>query len=141
LTTDLLQRLEDDVAILGGEELTTLICHRKQRRKYLDIVVPEKRYMEGTMDAGFVKLSFNGKELWLDKDCQDDTIYGINKPAIRKFEVAAMEMASHDGSDQFLRLTNQDGYQAYWRHYCNFGTSGRTIHGKIVNLAKPSGVS
>lgn len=141
LTSDLLQRLIDDVAILGGEEPDTLITHPNQRRKYLDIVVPQKRYMDGDMDSGFTRVEFNGKELWLDKDCQPDTVYGLKKSALRKFEVLPLQMGSHDGSDKFLRLSNFDVFQAYWRHYCNFGTGKRNLHGKIVNLAKPSGLS
>jgi hypothetical protein len=141
LTSDLLQRLIDDVAVLSGEEPDKLIMHRKQRRKYLDIVVPQKRYMDGKMDSGFEKLQFNGMELWLDKDCQDNTVYAIKLDKIRKFELAGLEMGKHDGSDSFLRKINQDAFQAYWRHYCNFGTSKRNAHGKITNLAKPAGVS
>lgn len=105
LTSDLLQRLLDDVMVLGGDTPDTLIMHQKQRRKYLDLVIPQKRYMEQSMDAGFQKLSFNGIDLWLDVDCQDDRVYAINKKLIEKFEVAPLEMGSHDGSDKFLRAT------------------------------------
>lgn len=141
LTSDLLQRLLDDVMILGGEDPDTLIMHPKQRRKYLDLVVPQKRYQSDSMDTGFRKLSFNGIELWLDIDCQDDTVYAIKKRLIRKYEVDPLSMGTHDGSDRFLRKINADVFQAYWRHYCNFGTSKRNAHGKLTNLAKPSGVS
>lgn len=141
LTSDLLQRLIDDVGILSGEDPDMLIMHRKQRRKYLDIVVPQKRYMDGSMDAGFSKLSFNGMDLFLDKDCQSDTVYALNKGKLRKFELEALGMGRHEGSDSFLRLVNQDVFQAYWRHYCNIGTSSRIHHGKLVSLAVPSGVS
>lgn len=141
LTSDLLQRLLDDVATLSGEEPDRIIMHKLQRRKYLDIVVPEKRYMDGQLDAGFKKLSFNGTELWLDKDCQTDTVYAISLADICKFELKPIHMGSHDGSDEFLRAANFDKFQAYWRHYCNFGTVARHKHGKIVSLAKPSGVS
>lgn len=140
LTSDLLQRLLDDVTLLSGEEPDLIIMHPKQRRKYLDIVVPEKRYMDQNLDAGHAKLSFNGKDLFLDKDCQVATVYAVNKKLLRKFEVAPMEMARHEGSDQFLRLSGQDAYQAYWRHYANFGTSNRIAHGKIVSLASPNGI-
>lgn len=141
LTSDLLQRLLDDVMVLGGDSPDTLIMHPKQRRKYLDIVVPEKRYMDQNLDAGFQKLSFNGIELWLDVDCQDDTVYAITKKHIQKYEVAPLQMGSHDGSDEFLRIANADQFQAYWRHYYNMGTGKRNALGKIVSLAKPSGVS
>ncbi len=141
LTSDLIQRLLDDIRVLGGEEPDTLICHPLQRRKYLDIVVPQKRYADGAMDTGFKKLEFNGMELWLDPDCQSDTLYAIKKGMLRKFEVEAIGMGTHDGSDRFLRLSNFDMFQAYWRHYANFGTSKRTAHGKIRNLAVPTGVA
>lgn len=143
LTSDLLQRLIDDVAILDpdGQEPDLMIMHRRQRRKYLDIIVPQKRYMDGEMDAGFKKLSFNGVEFFLDKDCQTDTVYALRKDKIRKFELEALGMGKHEGSDTFLRVINQDVFQAYWRHYCNVGTSSRLSHGKIVSLGVPTGVS
>lgn len=143
LTSDLLQRLIDDVGILDpdGEEPDMLIMHRRQRRKYLDLVVPQKRYADGDMDTGFKKLSFNGMGLYLDKDCQVDTVYALRKDKIRKFELEPLGMGRQEGSDVFLRLVNQDVFQAYWRHYGNFGTSSRLSHGKLTNLAVPTGVS
>lgn len=141
LSSDLLQRLIDDVAVSCGKEPDTLIMHRAQRRKYLDIVVPQKRYADGAMDSGFTKLEFNGKELILDDDCQADTVYAINKGLIEKFELKALAMGAHDGSDVFLRLANYDVFQAYWRHYCNFGTRQRNAHGKIVGLAVPTSLT
>lgn len=143
LTSDLLQRLLDDVGTMSpdGEEPDTIIMHRLQRRKYLDLVVPQKRYADGNMDTGFVKLSFNGHEMLLDKDCQTDTVYAIKKDKIRKFELEPIGMGKHEDSGQFLRAINQDVYQAFWRHYANFGTSSRLSHGKIVSLAVPTGIS
>lgn len=141
LTSDLLQRLVDDVETLSGEMPDLLVAHPKQRRKYLDIVVPQKRYQDQNLDAGFNKLSFNGMDFFLDIDCQDDTVYALNKKMIRKFEVEPMGMGTHEGSDRFLRTTNKDVFQAYWRHYCNFGAARRNCHGKLVSLAKPTGVA
>jgi hypothetical protein len=141
LTSDLLQRLLDDVMVLSGDEPDLILMHQRQRRKYLDIVVPQKRYQDGSMDAGFSKLSFNGKDLVLDVDCQTDTVYAIAKKYVRKFELGALGMGRHEGSDTFLRQINADSFQAYWRWYCNFGTSKRNAHGKISGLATPSGVS
>jgi hypothetical protein len=93
------------------------------------------------MDSGFKKLEFNGTELWLDNDCQADTVYAINKKYIRKFEVTPLEMGTHGDSSEFLRKANYDAFQAYWRWYVNFGTSKRTAHGKISGLATPTGLS
>lgn len=138
LTSDLLQRLIDGVEIASGEKPDTIIMHQAQRRKYLDIVVPQKRYNDQKLDAGHSELSFNGLSLMLDNDCQTDTVYALAKTKIQKYELAPMEMGTHDGSDVFLRLSRQDVFQAYWRHYCNFGTDNRARHGKIIGLAVPS---
>jgi hypothetical protein len=141
LTSDLLQRLEDDVNVLSGDTADFFVTHTKQRRKYLDLVTPEKRFMDGKMDAGFTKLSFNGKDFFLDNDCQTDTVYLLKRDKLRKFELEPISMAGFDGSDKYLRISNQDAYQTYWKHYCNFGTSKRNCHGKITGLAVPSGIS
>ncbi len=141
LTSDLLQRLEDDVATLGGEDPDTLITHKIQRRKYLDLVIPEKRFNDLSLDAGFSKLKFNGKEFWLDVDCQRDQVYAIKRSRIYKFEVAPMAMGGLDDSGTWLRASNFDKFQAYWRQYINLGTDKRNAHGKIVALAVPSGIA
>lgn len=141
LTSDIMQRLDDDILTLGGESADTYIMHPKQRRKYLDIVIPEKRFQDLKLDAGFSKLSFNGKELWLDVDCQDSVLYMIKKSLIEKYEVAPLALGSHDGSDNFLRIAGSDQFEAYWRCYMNFGSPKRNAHGKIVSLAKPNGIS
>lgn len=140
LTSDILQRLLDDVETLGGEESDLIITHHKQRRKYLDLVVPQKRYQTGKLDTGHTEVTFNGRRMLLDKDCQIDTLYAVKKSMLRKFELAPMAMGGHDGSDKFLRTSNKDVFQAYWRHYCNFGTSKRNAHGKLIGLATPSGI-
>lgn len=141
LTSDLLQRLEDDVATLGGEDPDTIISHKLQRRKYLDIVVPEKRFNNLEMDAGFSKLKFNGKEFWLDVDCQRDQVYALKRSRIYRFEVAPMAMGGLDDSGTWLRASNFDKFQAYWRQYVNIGTDKRNAHGKIVSLAVPNGIA
>lgn len=141
LTSDLLQRLLDDIEVLGGEAPDLILAHHKQRRKYLDLVVPQKRYQDGAMDTGFSKLSFNGFDLMLDPDCQDSAVYAINKKHIQKYEVSPLKMGGLDGSDTFLRTTGYDLFEAYWRTYVNFGTDKRNSHGKIVNLLKGNGVS
>jgi hypothetical protein len=141
LTSDMLQRLLDDVDALSGEEPDTIIMNKKQRRKYLDIVAPEKRYMDQKLDAGHSKLSFNGIDLFLDKDCQDDTVYAINRKHIHKYEVSPLKMGGVGDAPEWLRATGYDKYEAFWRQYINYGTDRRNCHGKIVSLARPSGIS
>lgn len=141
LTSDLLQRLLDDVRILGGETPDLILMHNLQRRKYLDIVVPQKRFSDMSLDAGYSKLSFNGTDLMLDEDCQTDTVYAVNRKFLQKFEVLGLSLGKYDGSDTYLRLSNQDVYQTFWKAYFNWGTGKRNAHGKIVSLLTPSGIA
>ncbi len=141
LTSDMLQRLLDDVDALSGEEPDTIIMNKKQRRKYLDIVAPEKRYMDQKLDAGHSKLSFNGIDLFLDKDCQIDTVYAVNKKHLHQFSVAPLKMGGVGDAPEWLRSAGYDLFETYWREYCNFGTDRRNAHGKIVSLAVPSGIA
>ena len=55
--------------------------------------------------------------------------------------MAPLEMGNYDGSDKFLRKTGYDVFQAYWRMYTNLGSAKRNAHGKIIGLAKPTGVA
>lgn len=141
LTSDLLQRLLDDVRIAGGESPDMIVMHHKQRRKYLDIVVPQKRYNDQSLDAGHSKLSFNGIDLFLDEDCQVDTVYALNKKFLARYDVLPLSIGRMDGSDQYLRIANYDVFQAYFRQYANWGSDKRNAHGKLVSLLTPSGVS
>lgn len=141
LSSDLLQRLLDDVRVLGGERPDMILMHPKQQRKYLDIVVPQKRFSDGKLDAGNSSLSFNGMELNLDDDCQIDVVYAINKKHLQRYVVKDLAMGTVKDAPEFLRLSLADIYQAYWCLYGNFGTDKRNAHGKITGLATPSGVS
>jgi hypothetical protein len=140
ITSDLLQRLIDSVENIGGVSPDMLIMHQKQRRKYLDIVTPQKRYADGKMDAGHDKVTFNGKEMFLDQDCQPSTVYAITKKHLQRYSLKDLHMGNHDGSDTFLRNANFDVFQAYWREYMNWGTDKRNAHGKLVSLGTPAGV-
>lgn len=140
LTADLLQRLIDDVESLGGEEVDLLVMHRLQRRSYLDLVVPQKRYQDGAMDAGHSSLSFNGKELIVDFDCQADTVYALNKKRLQRYVVKELHMATIEDAPKFLPIANYDKYQAYWIEYDNLGTDKRNAHGKIIGLSTKSGI-
>ena len=138
LTEDMLQQLIDDVAIRSGEDVDTLVTHRKQRRKALDIATPQKRYNDGSLALGHKDISFNGLSLFLDKDAQPDTIYAFPLKQLLMFEIEPIKLGREDGSDVFLRTTNTDTFQAYWRHYANFGVRKRNCFGKLVSLAVPT---
>lgn len=139
LTEDLLQQLCDDVNIRSGQEIDTLVMHPKQRRKALELALPQKRFADGILGLGHSKIEFNGMELFLDRDCQPTTVYGFPMKELLLFEIDAPKLGREDGSDIFLRTSGYDVFQAYWRHYANFGVRRRNALGKIVSLAEPSG--
>lgn len=60
LTNDLLQRAADEVAIVGDGRIDMLISRQGQRRKYLDLVTPDKRFLDDKLDRGYQYIYWNG---------------------------------------------------------------------------------
>lgn len=66
LTNDLLQRAADEASIIGDGRIDMLISRHGQRRKYLDLTTPDKRFLDNKLDRGYQKISWNNLD-WLNK--------------------------------------------------------------------------
>jgi len=66
LTNDLLQRSADEVSIVGDGKIDFLISRHGQRRKYLDLVTPDKRFLDDKLDRGYQYIFWNGMK-WSNK--------------------------------------------------------------------------
>ena len=55
LTSDLLQRTADRVERKSGKTIDTIVSHRNQRRAYINLVTPLKRFQDDDLDAGFTR--------------------------------------------------------------------------------------
>lgn len=138
LTNDLLQRAIDKGERRSGRMVDTLISHRNQRRQYLGLVTPLKRFngADASMDSGYRKgsLDWNGKEWRVSHDCQKDTIYIYPQKLVKRYETHPLKLDDTEGST-IHRIGNTDTFESYYKHYANIGTTHPASICKLENLA------
>ena len=134
LTTDLLQRCSDKVERRSGQNVETFVSHRNQRRNYLNLTVPKKRFMSDKMDDGFQVLEWNGFKWLVSHDCQKDTIYMYNKKAVEVFSMQSFDLDQSDGKI-LKHIPRTDTVEAYYKRYENIGSRHPSAVGKLKSLA------
>lgn len=138
LTNDLLQRTIMRMKVAGAPEPDFLIAHPQQTRKYLDVVVPLKRFDKtGNLDSGYTKLEWNGRPWMEDTDCPTDAVYFLNKKYFRKYELRGLSLDDQNG--QTLKWDpGFDGFVAYLKYYGNLGSQRPNALARLENLVVPT---
>jgi hypothetical protein len=121
ITNDLLQRMVDKGERRSGRVIDTIISHRNQRRQYLNVVTPLKRFQDDDLDSGFKALEWNGMRWLVSHDCQRDTVYGFPRKEIQKYEAFGIKLDDTGGTTVY-HIPRTDTYESYYKHYCNIGT-------------------
>lgn len=134
LTTDLLQRTADKVERRSGQNVTRFVSHRNQRRAYLNLTVPKKRFMSDKMDDGFQVLEWNGFKWLVSHDCQKDTIYMYNEKSVEVFSMHPFDLDQSDGKI-LKHIPRTDTVEAYYKRYENLGSRQPSAVGKLKSLA------
>ncbi|MBC8327377.1 MAG: phage major capsid protein [Planctomycetes bacterium] len=125
LTLDLLQQSEDELDIYADASPTILHSAHNQRRKYLDLLEANKRYVNSlVLDGGFKALEYNEVPWTVDKDCVDGRIYFLDEDVIGRFEMSDFFFLDKDGSI-LSRDSDRDIYQATIAYYGECGTFNR----------------
>jgi hypothetical protein len=138
LTNDLLQRAADEVSIVGDGKIDFLISRHGQRRKYLSLTTPDKRYLDGKLDRGYQYIYWNGMKWYVDVDCPKAEIIGLTQKYFEKYEVRGIHLADDDNS--ILKWDGStDGYKAYYRLYANLGSLKPNAHFRLRRLNEPTG--
>ena len=138
LTNDLLQRSADEVAISGDGRIDMLISRHGQRRKYLDLVTPDKSFMDDKLDRGYQYIYWNGMKLYIDVDCPKGEIIGLTQKYLERFEVRGIHLADDDNS--ILKWNGTaDVFIAYYRLYGNLGSLKPNAHFRLTGLNEPTG--
>lgn len=122
ITNDLLQRAIDKGERRSGRKIDSIISHRNQRRQYLSLVTPAKRFT-GTekMDSGMPGgLDWNGMVWNVSHDCQRDVVYAFPKKDVQRFEAHAIKLDDTEGKT-IHRISRTDTFEAYYKHYGNMG--------------------
>ena len=108
-----------------------------QRRKYFDLVAPDKRYMTGTIDGGYERLDYNGNVLTVDIDHPLGEITMARKEVIRKYELRKFGMLDFDGLT--IRMVgNTDVYRGYIGMYANLATKHPSCTLRLIDLQEPT---
>jgi len=121
LTADLLQRAADKGERRSGQIIDTIVSNRVQRRQYLNLTLPLKRFMSDKLDAGFQVLEWNGIKWLVSHECQTDKVYMYPKKLLKKYESYPIKLDDSNGST-LTRIPGTDTIEAYYKHYCNIGT-------------------
>lgn len=138
LTNDLLQRAADEVSIVGDGRIDMLISRHGQRRKYLDLTTPDKRFLDDKLDRGYQYIYWNGLKYFIDVDCPKSEIIGLTQKYLERFEVRGIHLADDDNS--ILKWNGTaDVFIAYYRLYANIGSLKPNAHFRLTGLNEPTG--
>ncbi len=133
-TTDLAQRTSDKVERRSGKTVDVFWSHRNQRRSYLNLTVPKKRFMSDKMDDGFQVLEWNGFKWAVSHDCQRDSVYMFPKSAVEVFSMMPFDLDQSDGKI-LKHIPRTDTVEAYYKRYENIGSRHPAAVGRLKNLA------
>lgn len=104
LTNDFLQKMQNSIREQGGNDYQTEdyvnFVHLDSVRRYISIVLPQKRYIDASKyDSGVEKpienaLEWNGKGIVVDPDCPKASWLMINRAHSGKMEIAPLGVES-----------------------------------------------
>lgn len=134
LTNDLLQRAADKGERRSGRKIDTLVSHRNQRRQYLNLTTPLKRFQDDNLDSGFEALEWNGMRWMVSHDCQEDKVYMYPRKLVELFEAFPTKLDDTDGSTVH-RIPRTDTFEAYYKNYGNIGAKVPAATVRLDNLA------
>lgn len=133
LTNDMLQRAADKGERRSGKNIDTLVSHRNQRRQYLNLTTPQKRFQDDSLDSGFKDLDWNGHRWRVSHDCQKEVVYLYPRNGVKKYEAHPIKLDDTDGSTVH-RIPRTDTFESYYKHYGNIGTKHPASLVRLDNL-------
>lgn len=137
LSLDLLQQLEDAVFRAAGQRPDWMRMNLGQRRKFFDLVSPDKRYMTNSIDGGYERLDYNGNQITVDIDHPFNEITALTKSSIKKYSLRKMGLLDFDGL-VLRQVTNKDVWRGYIGMYGNLGCKRPNCNGRLADLVEPT---
>lgn len=137
LSLDLMQQLEDKVTVASGRRPDWLRMNLGQRRKYFDLVGPDKRYMSGRIDGGYERLDYNGNQLTVDVDHPPGEITALCKATIKKYFLRKLGLLDFDGL-VLRQESGKDNWLGYVGSYLNLGCKRPNCNARLIDLVEPA---
>jgi len=137
LTLDLMQQTFDECEEIGQATPTILLTSYAVRRKYLDLLVPDRRYTGANtyeLDGGFRAVDYNDVPMVVDKDCPEATIMMLSEPNLAIYRTADWHWLDKDGAI-LSRVVGRDAWEAILAEYSEFATDRRNAHGALGDIA------
>tara|TARA_B100000809_G_scaffold266917_1_gene332967 strand:+ start:5192 stop:6526 length:1335 start_codon:yes stop_codon:yes gene_type:complete len=140
LTEDLMNQAIDSVNDLSTGTCDLIILHTATQRAYLNMLKAkgQERFAPLKLAGGYMALSYHhdGTEIPLlsDKDCRHRAMFFLSKEDLKVYETSAFRW-DESGSAVWKWVTGKDQVTAFGRTYSNLGTSNRTGHARVSDLA------
>lgn len=128
LTESVLRSMISVVSVVSGMEIDEFLAGYAQFDAYEALSFAQKRFTETTVDKGFTKLQFAGKDFYKDVDVPSSIIYGVKKDTILFGEVSPLGFSDMDGTV----LKWDPGYMAYRAFIREFGNMLYTNPNQLV---------
>jgi hypothetical protein len=137
LALDLMQQAEDATYRAASKRPNWIRMNLGQRRKFFDLVSPDKRYLTGRIDGGYERLEYNGLELTVDVDCPKGKMFFLTKETIKKYSLRKFGLIDFDGL-VLRQVTNKDVWRGYIGVYGNLGCKRPNCNSIITDLQEPA---
>lgn len=137
LTLQLMQIAMDIPEVLSGRRIDLVVGSYNARDRYLQLLVPQKRFMDLKLDGGFQVLEYNGRDFLVDVDCPDGEVFFLNRASIQKFGLFDLAFVEQTGGIlKHESLATGDVFYGFMRAICNLGTTQANANAKIVDITK-----
>lgn len=143
LDEDRLLQAENRVLIVGGLTPNDLhsfdvVIHPNQRRKYFELVVPQKMFTGMSLDAGYQKLQWNGHDFTESHNVPQKTVYMGDLGQFQHFVCPDGDLKIDDTFGPPIKWAQGfDAGVSYWRCYDNYAVRKPNAWVKIINLNNP----
>lgn len=141
LEIDLLLQGVDLARFQTGMRIDTIRMGLGQRRKYINLLMPEVRYQPQQLKGGYETLAFSAGDgrisIMVDPVQQPGKIYMEPNGIIEKYELTPLGWGDLDGTKPH-RTAGYDEWDLYLRLYTNLGCQQRNCLVKITDLVEPN---
>jgi len=140
LSIDLMLQAINIVRARSGKQVKTIRMGLGQRRNYANLLMPDRRFMDGKLEGGYEELSFAAGDgtikMVIDPMAQPGKIFFEPDGIIKKYELAPLGWIDYD---QVMHMVaGYDEYSMYLRLYSQLGCEQRNCLAVLEDLTEPS---
>lgn len=123
LSLSLMQQAVDATQFVGGGQVQLIVTSPENRRKYLSMLVADKRYTNTLkLDGGFSALEYDEIPVVADPDCNTGYMYFLDLSTLAIYEYGNMGLFNMDGLT-FRKVPNYAAVDALYYWYYMLGAN------------------